>query len=52
MNKNKIVRWWEPDYNQMGGNDNIYNITSSFLSRSKKFNCEQRCFEIDFVITL
>ena len=46
---NKIQRWWEEDYvPQMGGQNNLYNITNSFNSRCAKFNCEQKTFDIKF----
>ena len=49
-NRSKIIRWWDTDHptNQTGGNTNMYHITSSYVSHSHRFNCEQRCFNVDF----
>ena len=41
----RIVRWWEDNY-QSGGN--IYSITESFRSRSRKFKTDQQVFNISF----
>ncbi len=48
-NRSKIVRWWETDHQtyQTDGNTNVH-ISSSYISHSRGFNCEQRCFDIEF----
>ena len=43
-----IVRWWEDEYRPVQCGGNLFNISSSFQSHSKKFNTEQRVFNISF----
>ena len=46
---NNIQRWWEENYvPQMGGSNNLYNISSTLDGRCAKFNCEQKTFNIKF----
>ena len=43
-----IVRWWENDYQPIQRGGNLFNISTSFESHSRKFNTEQRVFNISF----
>ena len=43
-----IVRWWENNYQPIQRGGNLFNITTSFESHSRKFNTEQRVFNISF----
>lgn len=43
-----ILRWWEDDYRPFQRGGNLFNIATSFQSHSKKFNTEQRVFNISF----